>query len=83
MSRFSVDGPGTDCVAFYASLPAADFGDPHVWRGPLSAVPELIEERGGPDFDLFGTKISGTEQLVEAVNSHTALETVEWPAQPR
>lgn len=101
VSRLSVDGPGTDCVAFYASLPAGDFDDQHVWRGPLSAVPELIEERGGPypfsptnlwptdrswfiwtDWDLFGTKVSGSEQLVEAVKSHSALETVDWsPAQ--
>ncbi|MGC4837659.1 hypothetical protein ACLQ3D_24475 [Micromonospora vinacea] len=48
LSRCSIDGPGTDCVAFYASLPAGDFDNPHVWRGPLSAVPELLEERGGP-----------------------------------
>nr|WTA70121.1 hypothetical protein OHB51_13625 [Micromonospora sp. NBC_00855] len=47
LSRCSIDGPGTDCVAFYASLPAGDFDNPHVWRGPLSAVPELLEERGG------------------------------------
>ncbi|WP_112670014.1 hypothetical protein [Micromonospora saelicesensis] len=102
LSRWSVDGPETNCVAFYASLPAGNFDNPHVWRGPLSAVPELLEERGGPypfsptnlwptdrswfiwtDFDLLGTKVSGSEQLVEAIKSHPALETVEWPAQPR
>jgi hypothetical protein len=81
--RHSVDGPSIDCVAFYASLPAADFDTLHVWRGPLSAVPELLEERGGPysssptnlwpadrswfiwtDYDLAGTKVSGSKPLV-------------------
>ncbi|MEU8185381.1 hypothetical protein AB0B85_27825 [Micromonospora sp. NPDC049044] len=47
LCRHSVDGSGTDCVAFFASLPANDYDHVHVWRGPLSAVPELLEERGG------------------------------------
>ncbi|MET8360199.1 hypothetical protein [Micromonospora sp. NPDC005171] len=48
LGRCSVDGPRTDCVAFYASLPTGDVDSHHVWSGPLSAVPDLLEERGGP-----------------------------------
>lgn len=95
-----VNGPSTDCGAFYASLPAGDFDTLHVWRGPLSAIPSLLEERGGhysfsptnlwpmdrswfvsTDYDLEGTKVSGSKPLVEAIKSHPALETVDWPDQ--
>ncbi|MBQ1037193.1 hypothetical protein [Micromonospora sp. C81] len=100
LCRHSAAGPSTDCVAFYASLPANDFDNLHVWRGPLSAVPGLLEERGGPypfsptnlwptdrswliwtDYDLQGTRISGSRSLIEAVRSHPALETVDWSGQ--
>ncbi|MEU8328701.1 hypothetical protein [Micromonospora sp. NPDC048839] len=98
LCRHSVDGPRTECVAFYAHLPANDYDHVHVWRGPLSAVPELLEERGGrylfsptnlwptdrswflwTDYDLQGTRVSGSRPLVEAIRSHPTLETVNWP----
>jgi hypothetical protein len=101
LSRHSVDGPRTSCVAFYASLPAGDFDTLHVWRGPLAAVPELLEAHGGSyslsptnlwptdrswfiwtDYDLEGTKVSGSKDLIDALKSHLALETVDWPDQP-
>ena len=31
------------------------------------------------DYDLQGTKVSGSTELVEAVRSHPGLETAEWP----
>jgi hypothetical protein len=102
LSRHSTSGPSTDCFAFYACLAAGDFDSLHVWRGQLSAIPELIQHRGGSyqfsptnmwasdrswfiwtDYDLAGTKVSGSKALVEAVKNHPALETVDWPEQPR
>ena len=35
------------------------------------------------DYDLEGTKVSGSKPLVEAIKSHPTLETVDWPDQPR
>lgn len=99
LTQHSVDGPGTECVAFYASLPTGDFDQLHVWRGPLSAVPGLIEERGGrywlsptnlwpvdrswmvwTDYDLQGSKVSGSVALIEAIERHPVLETTDWSA---
>ncbi|GAB3822640.1 hypothetical protein GCM10028820_33720 [Tessaracoccus terricola] len=47
LAAASPHGLDTQCFAFYAALPASDFDTPHLWRGPLGAVPELIEQRGG------------------------------------
>ncbi|NJC65657.1 hypothetical protein HC028_14285 [Planosporangium flavigriseum] len=44
----SPSGDAIRCYAFYAALPASDFDTVHLWQGPLSAVPELIQDNGGP-----------------------------------
>ena len=90
----SPDGHEALCYAYYAPLAANDYDTPHLWLGPLRAVPDLIDERGGPypsspsnlwsvdrtwfvwtDWDLQGTKVSGSAALIDALESDTALET--------
>jgi len=49
LSAHSPEGQNTECLAFYASLPAGgDFDYVHLWRGRLGSIPELIDARGGP-----------------------------------
>lgn len=45
-----------ECFAFYASLPAGDFDEPHVWSGRLADLPALVEEGGG-DYGSTPTNI--------------------------
>jgi hypothetical protein len=69
----------------------------HVWIGPIAAIPELVrkyeftpsnvwpEDRSWfvyTDYDLWATKISGPNSLVNAVRSTAGLETIEWPSSP-
>jgi hypothetical protein len=37
LAEHSAAGEKTECVVFYASLPARDFDSRHVWRGPSRA----------------------------------------------
>jgi hypothetical protein len=97
LGRTSGQGTDTECVAYYAPLAAGDFDHPHVWRGPLRSLPELLEDFGGPygsspsnfwcadrswfvwtDWDLEGTKVSGSHEVVAAVRASDVLETIEW-----
>lgn len=97
LATASSEGLETECFAYYAPLPAGDFDIPHLWRGPLRSMPELIDERGGPypsspsnlwpadrdwfiwtDWDLQGTKVSGSERVIAAVQSSSVLETTAW-----
>lgn len=49
LSHVASDGARTECVAYFCPLAAKDdFDHPHVWRGPLHAVPDLLEDNGGP-----------------------------------
>ncbi|MFI7597585.1 hypothetical protein [Actinoplanes sp. NPDC049681] len=48
LTAHSTDGPDTDCLAFYGSLPAGDFDGVHLWTGPLKNLRDLIEDQGGP-----------------------------------
>lgn len=48
LAASSPAGFETDSFAHFASLPVGDFDTPHLWRGPLRSVPDLITERGGP-----------------------------------
>jgi hypothetical protein len=42
-------GQDTECFAFYSSLAAGgDFDNVHLWRGLLSNIPEVIDDRGDP-----------------------------------
>jgi hypothetical protein len=97
----TTDGMTTECYAFYAALPAGgDFDAVHLWRGPLSSVPALIDGRGGSypssptniwasdqswfvltDWDLQGTKVSGSRELIDAVRFNSSLETTDWQRQ--
>jgi len=100
LGAHSPAGPETECAAFYGALPAGDFDSLHVWQGPLEAVPNLIEDNGGPysssptnlwpadrswfvwtDWDLQGTKVSGSRALIRATRSTDQLETVDWTPQ--
>ncbi|WAL66637.1 hypothetical protein ORV05_02130 [Amycolatopsis cynarae] len=47
LAEHSSRGRDTRCVVFYCALAAGDFDTPHVWEGPLAAVGDLIENRGG------------------------------------
>jgi len=95
----STEGPETECYAYYAPLPAGDFDTPHLWRGPLRSIPDLIDDFGGAypssasnfwpvdrswfvwsDWDLLGTKVSGSRELVAAVKANSSLEAVDWSA---
>lgn len=44
----SPEGQDTQCFAFYASLPAGDFDNVHLWSGRLGQIPDLIDDQGGP-----------------------------------
>lgn len=97
LAEHSSHGRDTTCLVFYGSLAAGDFDTPHVWQGPLAAVGDLIEDRGGSypssptnfwprdrswfvwtDSDLSGTKVSGTDALIEAIEASSQLETIDW-----
>lgn len=47
LSERSPHGADTTCLAFYGALPAGDFDVPHVWEGPLRAIGDLVNDRGG------------------------------------
>ena len=48
LAAHSREGQDTPCFAFYGSLAAGDFDNAHLWRGPLSHIPDLINVNGGP-----------------------------------
>ncbi|AYY11846.1 hypothetical protein EF847_03040 [Actinobacteria bacterium YIM 96077] len=94
LAGHSPQGARTECIFLYASLPAGDFENPHVWRGPLGATGDLLEHHGGPysftptniwphdrswfvwtDYDLSGTKVSGSRHLIQTLDAAPALET--------
>lgn len=101
LAAVSPSGHETACYAHYSPLAANDYDTPHIWRGPLRSIPDLINQRGGPypsspsnfwdvdrswfvwtDWDLQGTKVSGSEDLREALQGSADLETTSWPRTP-
>ena len=47
LAEHSGYGQDTRCYAFYASLPANDFDNVHLWEGPVGPVRDLIADHGG------------------------------------
>lgn len=89
-------GESTECVAFYASLPAGgDFDNLHVWRGPLASLAPLVDQYDNTpsnlwavdrswlvwtDWDLEGTRVSGSNELIDRLAADPLLETTTWTA---
>ncbi len=90
----SPGGGETECVAFYASLPAGgDFDSLHVWRGPLASLAPLVDQYDNTpsnlwavdrswlvwtDWDLEGTRGTGSNDLIDRVAADSFLETITW-----
>lgn len=93
-------GFGVEVIAFYGAGASGDWAgeqSPHVWRGPLAAIDELVERLGYTpsnfwpvdrswfvytDYDLLATKVSGSRSLIDALKSNADLESIDWPSPP-
>jgi len=91
----------SDVIAFYGGGASGDWSEElHIWSGPLGAVAELVRLYGFTpsnlwprdrswfvytDYDLWGTKVSGSRRLIRRIRSNGELETLRWPhpADPR
>ena len=100
LGRHTAGGPAAECLAYFAPVLHGDYDaeGPHVWRGPLASVVDLVfgnEEsyEFSPsnlwpvdrswlvctDYDMLGTQVCGTDDLIASVTRHPELETVSWP----
>jgi len=93
LAAVSVDGAETECWCFYAPAASHDWDHPTVYRCVLRLLAALYEdeEDGSPsniwpvdrswfvytDADLWGTKISGSHELISCLVADDELETVE------
>jgi hypothetical protein len=87
----SAGGWDTTCIAYRTPLATGDFNDHTMHRCSLDQLSGLYDERSGApsniwpedrawfvytDWDLWATKVSGSQTLIDALNADTALETV-------
>jgi hypothetical protein len=87
----TAEGWATECVAYRAPLQTGDFENDTLFRASLAEVGTLYDSvRGAPnnlwpldrswflytDTDLWATKLSGSTDLISALDRDPALETV-------
>lgn len=86
----SFTGGDTDSFAFYGLLTTPKWDEPHLYRGPSSSLGRLeqLGYKSSPsnlwsayqdwfvytDYDLWGTQIWGSDELLEAVVSDSIIE---------
>ncbi len=95
LAEHSEHGISTQCTCYYSPMIGGTFEEPSVFVGQLGEVIDLTtSKRFSPsnfwpedrswfiytDYDLFGTKVSGSSALARAVDSQPELET--WHLAP-
>ncbi|MGA1835373.1 hypothetical protein VD659_00440 [Herbiconiux sp. 11R-BC] len=89
---------GQRCAFYPAALTTGSYDDEVVYEGGLSEVFDLVGELRGftpsnfwptdrswfvyTDYDLFGTRVSGSAELIAALEAHPQLETLRWEPPP-
>jgi hypothetical protein len=94
LAAVSLDGAQTPCFALFAGLPVSEFDAKVVYTGELGDLLGLYDEREfGPanlwpedkawltysDYDLWGTRVDGSDELVALLRADPELETIDLP----